>query len=132
MGEVKNSQEFTCICGEMKSWITDGEEHPLPCMVCGRRYRGKYNAKTLQIEAIEIGGNHTKASRPCRNLFKYARWTWLWFLAFFHLSESAVCEMSKRKNLWNDYHDYRDAQLELFPQHQFTFDCKRCRKKFVI
>lgn len=48
------SQEFTCICGKQKAWITDGEETKSPCPECGRRYKGKYNHKTYQIDAIEI------------------------------------------------------------------------------
>ena len=49
-----NSAEFTCLCGKTKGWITEGEEHPNPCPVCGRRYKGEYDHKNLTIKAIEI------------------------------------------------------------------------------
>jgi len=50
----KVSSEFTCRCGNQKGWITDGEVHPNPCPACNRRYKGKYNQKTLTIDAVEI------------------------------------------------------------------------------
>jgi hypothetical protein len=131
MSVGKVSSEFTCVCGKTKGWITDGQEQEKPCPERGRRYRGEYSKKTLHIEAIEIGGNHTKASRPCK-IKRYARWIWLWFLAFFHLSDSAVCEMSKGANLWGGYHDYRDGCKIETPQHFYTYTCKRCGKKFLI
>lgn len=48
------SSSFICKCGKTEGWIKDGEEHPNPCPVCGRRYRGVYNDKTFHIEAVEI------------------------------------------------------------------------------
>jgi len=45
---------FVCKCGKQAGWVEDGKEHPNPCPVCGRRYRGEYNSKTLTIDAIEI------------------------------------------------------------------------------
>lgn len=55
---------------------------------------------------------------------------WLWFLARFRLSESAVCEASKGKGLI-DYHDYPDGTTGR-PWHFFEHTCKRCGKKFTI
>lgn len=49
-----NSQETVCKCGQTKFWLTEGEVTKKPCPNCGRKYLGKYNAKTLQIEAIEV------------------------------------------------------------------------------
>ena len=46
--------EFTCKCGKMKNWIGDGEENEEPCPVCGRKYKGVYNAQTFTIDAIEM------------------------------------------------------------------------------
>jgi hypothetical protein len=46
--------EFTCLCGKMKGWITEGEAKKEPCPVCGRLYRGEYDPENLTIKAIEI------------------------------------------------------------------------------
>jgi hypothetical protein len=56
---------------------------------------------------------------------------WLWFLASLHLSESAMCEMSKGRGLFDDYHDYPDDIIGL-PYHFIEMTCKRCGKKFYI
>ncbi len=56
---------------------------------------------------------------------------WLWFLARYHLSNSAVCEMSKRRQEWNCYHDYQDSEAG-FPDHFAPLTCKRCGKTFWI
>ncbi len=54
-----------------------------------------------------------------------------WFLARFRLSEDAVCEMSRGRDLYNDYHDYHDSE-DGKPYHFITMKCKRCGKEFVI
>ena len=56
---------------------------------------------------------------------------WLWFLAFFRLSDSAVCEMSKGRGPHDDYHDYRD-DANGRPMHFMALTCKRCGKEFFI
>ncbi len=56
---------------------------------------------------------------------------WKLFLARFRLSESAICEMSIGKDLFNDYHDYPD-DIHGLPWHFCELTCKRCGKKFVI
>ncbi len=56
---------------------------------------------------------------------------WKWFLARFHLSDDAVCELSAGCGLWNDYHDYQD-DVQGFPDHFVELTCKRCGKQFVI
>ncbi len=56
---------------------------------------------------------------------------WYWFLARFHLSDWAVCEMSKGRGLHNDYHDYSDS-VGGFPDHFTTMVCKRCGKEFNL
>lgn len=48
------SSTFTCKCGKTTAWITDGKELTESCPVCGRRYKGVYNRKTLTIDAVEI------------------------------------------------------------------------------
>lgn len=48
------SQSFKCKCGKTEGWIEDGKEHPRACPECGRRYKGVYNKKTYQIDAVEI------------------------------------------------------------------------------
>ena len=47
------STETNCKCGKTKFWLTEGEVTKTPCPECGRRYLGKYNPKTLRIDAIE-------------------------------------------------------------------------------
>lgn len=56
---------------------------------------------------------------------------WKWFLARFHLNNEVVCEMSKGKQLNNDYHDYSDDIIGV-PIHFHVFKCKRCGKEFTI
>lgn len=45
------SQEFNCKCGK-PGWITENKS--IQCPDCGRQYVGKYNKKTLQINANQI------------------------------------------------------------------------------
>lgn len=49
----ENSAETFCKCGKIKFWLTEGKITKEPCPHCGRKYLGRYNPKTLQIEAIE-------------------------------------------------------------------------------
>lgn len=56
---------------------------------------------------------------------------WDWFLARFHLSDEAVCQLSKGKGLFDCYHDYQDSEDGL-PFHFAVMKCKRCGKEFVI
>lgn len=51
-----------------------------------------------------------------------------WFMAYFRLSESAVCEQSRGAR---DYHDYPDATYPT-PMHFHTYECARCGKAFTI
>lgn len=55
----------------------------------------------------------------------------LWFLAFFRLDMEAVCEMSRGRGLYDDYHDYPDTDAR-YPWHMAELRCKRCGKKFSI
>lgn len=59
------------------------------------------------------------------------RRAWLWFLAYFRLSESAVCEMSEGRGMMDDFHDYPDDVIGT-PAHFATMVCKRCGKKFYM
>lgn len=56
------------------------------------------------------------------------KYWWSWFLAVFHLSDQAVCEMSKGST---DYHDYIDDEFGM-PWHFTVLKCKRCGKEFWI
>lgn len=56
---------------------------------------------------------------------------WKWFLARFHLSDSAVCERSAGLGPHDDYHDYQDDAGGL-PMHFVEMRCKRCGKAFYI
>jgi hypothetical protein len=56
---------------------------------------------------------------------------WLWFLAFFRLSDAAICEMSRGKGWYDDYHDYGDSR-EKQPLHFVPLKCERCGKEFCI
>lgn len=51
---TSTSIEFLCKCGKQRGWISDGEETLFPCPECGRKYEGKYNPKTLTIDAIQV------------------------------------------------------------------------------
>lgn len=56
---------------------------------------------------------------------------WKWFLARFHLSDTAVCELSAGLGSHEDYHDYQDSE-EGEPWHFIELTCKRCKKTFYI
>ncbi len=56
---------------------------------------------------------------------------WRWFLARFRLDMGAVCEMSKGRGMWNDFHDYPD-DIYGQPEHFVQLNCKRCGKAFYI
>ncbi len=56
---------------------------------------------------------------------------WKRFLAYWRLDLNAVCELSKGKGLWDDYHDYPDGQFK-FPWHLAIHTCERCGKEFCI
>jgi len=43
--------EFTCICKKWKGWVTAGK-WTKECPICHRVYFGRYNSKTLQIDAV--------------------------------------------------------------------------------
>ena len=45
---------FTCKCEKTQGWIYEGVEKEEPCPECGRRYKGVYSRKALNIEAVEI------------------------------------------------------------------------------
>jgi Zn finger protein HypA/HybF involved in hydrogenase expression len=47
------AQLMKCLCGKKETFITDGLETE-PCPSCGRRYRGKYSKKKLQILSVEL------------------------------------------------------------------------------
>ncbi len=59
----------------------------------------------------------------------YRRW-WLLFLAWFHFSEYAVCEMSKDRGPYNDFHDWYDSDTG--PFHMSEHHCSRCNTGFYI
>ena len=54
---------------------------------------------------------------------------WLYILAFFRLSNFAICQMSK--GTLSDFHDYSDS-VEGQPFHFTELVCKRCGKRFYI
>lgn len=55
-----------------------------------------------------------------------------WVLAFFHLSDAAVCELSAGRGLFDDFHDYQDDPDAGEPWHFVARQCKRCGKWFYI
>lgn len=56
---------------------------------------------------------------------------WQLFLAYFRLSDKAVCEQSKGKGPYDCYHDYPDTE-DGEPWHMIEVKCKRCGKGFYI
>lgn len=59
------------------------------------------------------------------------RLLWRWFLAYFRLSDAAVCEMSRGRARDRDYHDWPDSDLGA-PWHEANHHCTRCGKAFTI
>jgi len=55
---------------------------------------------------------------------------WRRFLAYFRLSESAICEESRGMGMI-DFHDYHD-DIDGYPDHFCKLKCKRCGKEFTI
>ena len=51
---MSNSSFALCLCKKYNVWLTDGEKTKNPCPFCGRKYIGKYNKKTSQIDLIEL------------------------------------------------------------------------------
>lgn len=56
---------------------------------------------------------------------------WKWFLAYFRLSRTAICEMSVGRGLFDCFHDYSDSAGKI-PEHFSHLTCERCGKKFFI
>jgi hypothetical protein len=52
-------------------------------------------------------------------------------LAWLHVNDAAVCEMSKGLPMEEDYHDYQDSDFG-FPIHFDAMTCRRCGKEFII
>jgi len=61
----------------------------------------------------------------------YLKRKWKLFLATFHLSDDAVCEMSEGRGIYNCFHDYCDS-VEKVPLHFHLYTCERCGKRFSI
>ena len=57
------SQETICKCGKTKYWLVENEITKSSCPECGRRYRGKYDHKTLGIKAVEVKGENDESER---------------------------------------------------------------------
>jgi hypothetical protein len=53
-------------------------------------------------------------------------------LATWRLNEALVCEMSRGRGLYDDFHDYRDESDFAGPWHGYTYHCSRCGKEFQI
>lgn len=54
-----------------------------------------------------------------------------WLLAYFHLSDNAVCKESENLGL-QDYHDHCDIEVYMAPWHFHVHKCKRCGKEFML
>lgn len=61
---------------------------------------------------------------------------WKWFLAYFRLSQKAVCDMSIPGDDYHDYPDAKDFSSEekgvYYPMHGYVFTCRHCNKEFTI
>ena len=68
---MTTSTEFICKCGEQMAWIADGKFTKKPCPECGRKYVGKYNRKTLTIDAVEIKPGYFNRPTIIRNCNPY-------------------------------------------------------------
>jgi hypothetical protein len=56
---------------------------------------------------------------------------WRWALAYFRLSDRAVCEESRGRGYYDDCHDYHDSTYAE-PWHNYIHTCRRCGKRFCI
>jgi len=56
---------------------------------------------------------------------------WIFFLALFRLNADAVCEASRGRGEYNDFHDYPDGMYGE-PWHFYQHTCSRCKKTFRI
>lgn len=54
-----------------------------------------------------------------------------WCAAYFRLDLKIVCEESRDKGPWEDFHDYPDDVIGK-PWAMCQMTCKRCGKKFYI
>ena len=57
---------------------------------------------------------------------------WKLLLAYFHWSDSAVCEMSAGRDEHHDFHDWMDGTGLGTPIHGYRYKCARCGKEFFI
>ena len=61
---------------------------------------------------------------------------WRRFLAFMHMSSTAICEESIGLDEHHDYHDYTDSTdhqvHNLGAAHFYRYTCGRCGKYFYI
>lgn len=91
---------------------------------------------TVDWEAWRNVANRTRAEvvriRPTEKKFKmpWWRWSWLYWLAKFRLSQYAVCTMSDDLGA-DDFHDYPDS-IEGEPFHMTLLTCRHCGKQFTI
>jgi hypothetical protein len=56
---------------------------------------------------------------------------WRRFLAYFRLSQTAICEESRGRGEYDDFHDYPDGTTGL-PWHLMPLKCRHCGKTFRI
>ena len=59
------------------------------------------------------------------------QYLWKLFLARFRFSQKAICEMSKGRSKFDDFHDYPDS-IDGKPYHFQSHICKFCGKEFII
>jgi hypothetical protein len=59
------------------------------------------------------------------------RYLWRVFLAFFRLDLDLVCELSRGKGLYDDYHGYPDSDFG-YPMLLQPHRCVRCGKHFYL
>ena len=63
-------------------------------------------------------------------LIGYVIFGWDFFLAYFHLSDAAVCRMSMGRSVSRDFHTERDSDDPAYFVE--TVRCRRCGKDFWI
>jgi hypothetical protein len=62
---------------------------------------------------------------------KYLLYPVWWILAILHTNQWAVCELSKGKTMFSDFHDYQD-DVDEQTSHFAIMTCKHCGKKFMV
>jgi len=104
--KMTTSSQITCKCGKQMVWVEDKKFTFTPCPECGRRYKGKYNSKTLTIDAVEVKQGYFNRPTIIRNKKPY------WGEAFKRIVDEDdmqyYCQQGPGKYGWWDNPKHRE------------------------